>query len=212
VVHRIRRQDPCEPYCSAVNSALDVCLSDDCLCPPILASGLQCSSCLATVDGDLFDAFTLGTIYGSCSATPFTDPCDGVCSNVVTAVSTCTVSDCLCPTILASALQCSSCLSTVDADFVDATSLASLYTSCATSPAPSLSLTLASETSSMSIQPTQTPITSKGVPTRSTTVVASGFVQSTSSSASEASVILAAGYVKLTILLAVIVGMFCVYI
>ena len=124
-----------------VVSALSMCTSSAnsfaCVCPTVVASGLACSSCLASVDADATDASFLGSLHNRCAATgtaTTTDPCDAPCNNVVSALSTCTASAdsfaCACPTVVASGLACSSCLASVDADATDASFFGSLYTRC----------------------------------------------------------------------------------
>jgi hypothetical protein len=132
--------DPCAPQCSNVGLALFACFDDACLCPRILASGLPCSSCLATVDADPSDAATLGSFYTSCKSgtgpQPTTDPCNHQCSNLGSAYLSCTDKACICPSILASGLACSSCLATVDMDPTDAAIIASDYALCGAGPMP----------------------------------------------------------------------------
>ena len=155
---------------------------------------------------------SLATIYYGCSEYPFTDSCDPVCLNISTALSTCSDSGCLCPTVLASGLQCSSCLNIVDADPADATALGSLYTSCAASPVPSQSQSLPSATGSQFNHTSQMPITSTAViRSQSTAFFSTVFVQSKSST-SGADIILRDKYVKIIMLVATVVGLFCVYI
>src|SRR5208282_1493825 len=62
------------------------------------------------------------------------DPCDSQCNNILTALTSCTsFTDsygCICPTVVPSAMACSSCLVSADADPTDAAIVASLYTIC----------------------------------------------------------------------------------
>ena len=137
-------QDPCDAPCNNVATALSTCTSSvnsfACACPTVVASGLACSSCLASVDADATDAAVLGSIYNICKTTATgtakaPDPCDAPCNNVVSALSMCTSSAnsfaCVCPTVVASGLACSSCLASVDADATDASFLGSLHNRCA---------------------------------------------------------------------------------
>ena len=126
--------------CSNIWLANDWCFDDACICPPILASGLACSSCLATVDADPSDAAFIGSEFTSCKTGPglilTSDPCAPQCSNIAFATVRCSDNSCLCPTFLASGLGCSSCLATVDADPSDAASIASYYSACKAGPGP----------------------------------------------------------------------------
>ena len=60
--------DPCDPQCSNVGMAYITCSDVACFCPTIVASGLGCSSCLATVDRDPTDAASVGAAYSTCKA------------------------------------------------------------------------------------------------------------------------------------------------
>ena len=63
--------DPCDVQCSNVAVGASVCSTNiACFCPTILASGLACSSCLATVDADATDAASIGSAYAYCQANP----------------------------------------------------------------------------------------------------------------------------------------------
>src|SRR5271156_3950307 len=72
-LHR-RQTDPCTTPCANVFAAANSCPTSppsaeaSCLCPPVLASGIACSSCLASVDLDATDAAALGTINRKCQA------------------------------------------------------------------------------------------------------------------------------------------------
>ena len=54
----------CSVQCSLINQALSACPDDTCFCPAALASGSQCSSCLATVD--IVEAQIIGSAIQVC--------------------------------------------------------------------------------------------------------------------------------------------------
>ena len=71
----IQTPDSCDRQCSNVGSAYLSCSDNACFCPTILASGLACSSCLVTLDGDPSDAATIASDYIGCNGTlPSTQP------------------------------------------------------------------------------------------------------------------------------------------
>ena len=93
----------CSVQCSLLNQALSVCSDDTCFCPAALASGSQCSSCLATVNiaeaQDIGSAIQIcqfefatggtGTSYPTTTFVPIrTGPADSASTSTPTSTST----------------------------------------------------------------------------------------------------------------------------
>jgi hypothetical protein len=196
------------------------CFDNACICPIILASGLACSSCLATVDADPTDAVTLGSFYSACKTgsgpiiTP--DPCATECSNVGSAYLTCTDSACFCPIILGGGLACSSCLVAMDTDPTDAAVIGSAYIDChgvVTSTQHETTATHVIITSSTSAPTFTTEATSSTQESSSSTQE----ISSTNTSISKSSArgfaveVFGGGNIQMIMFIAMVAGLFSVF-
>ena len=123
------------------------------------------------------------------TATGTSDPCDALCANILSAVGGCPTSPasafatCLCPTVLASGMACSSCIASVDADATDAAALSTIYTDCAALA------TAAAPTTSRVVTTTPAPATSatiEFIPTTTSTSPVTPGRESSSASLSSA--------------------------
>ena len=181
-----------------------------CACPTVVASGLACSSCLASVDRDATDASFFGSLYTRCktgATGTAIDPCAAQCNGLASVLSTCTSSAnsfaCACPTVVASGLACSSCLASVDADATDASFFGSLYTRCYSSTTINAALT-------------STPTTRPTVPTTTTSAIGNSIAthpntHSVSGAHGFGPEILAAGYIQIIMLILMIAGFIGVF-
>jgi hypothetical protein len=130
-----RQTGACGLECGNILTAIDDCpiaepAADSCVYPVILPSAQGCSQCLDTYLPA--EATTIGAFYTQCVEMQ----CQPVCSNILNSL-TCTrltgpgaEASCLCPAVLASAAQCSSCYANVPALSAGAAAYGALLSAC----------------------------------------------------------------------------------